>query len=49
MNDKERRFEEVIKPEDRLNEELLDDVLGGAICKTGEVIKTTCNTGETSD
>ncbi len=46
MNDKERRFEEVIKPEDRLNEELLDDVLGGAICKVGESTTTKCDTGE---
>lgn len=47
MNDKERRFEEVIKPEDRLNEELLDDVLGGAKCRTGEITKISCDTGET--
>lgn len=33
----ERKFNEVIKPEDRLSEELLDDILGGAECRTGKV------------
>ena len=46
MENEKRRFEEVIKPEDRLNEELLDDVLGGAQCKTG-VVTTSCDTGYT--
>lgn len=44
MENEKRSFEEVIKPEDRLNEELLDDVLGGAQCKTG-TSTVTCDTG----
>ncbi|MCD7815246.1 MAG: hypothetical protein LUH12_00635 [Bacteroides sp.] len=32
-------FEEIIRPEDRLNEELLEDLLGGAECRTGKTVE----------
>lgn len=45
MEESKKSFEEVIKPEDRLSEELMEDVLGGAVCKSGQIVL--CNpTGE---